>query len=152
MNWNLRSANCRTISVKYSLLTNSMGAASKSCRQSRVSTSTRCSRASVTRCFICASACRAFTTSLLTSEETQHEKENDLDGASGDSGGGDFHHHWWRSGDAFVELESAGVVRMAANYLLAGSRTVRSLPDSVRRPGYACAWLPSLQFSMANGR
>src|SRR6266705_3135894 len=68
---------------------------------------------------------------------------------TGDRG---FHLDWWRSGDAFVELESAGVVRMAANYLLAGSRTVRSLPDSVRRPWYACAWLSSLQFSEANGR
>ena len=59
---------------------------------------------------------------------------------------------WRRSGDAFVELESAGVVRMAANYLLAGSRTAGSLPDSVRRLWYACAWLSSLQFSAANGR
>src|SRR5437879_11924271 len=115
MIWYVRASNCLSISVKYSLLKTSMGAASKSCRPSRVSTSTRCSRGSVTRCFICASACRAFTTSLLTSEETQHEKENDLDGASGDSGGGDFHHHWWRSGDEFVELESDGVVWMAAS-------------------------------------
>src|SRR5438477_87773 len=46
------------------------------------------------------------------------------------------------------ELEVAGGVRMAANYLLAGHRTVRSLPDSVRRPGYAC--LSSLQDAAAN--
>src|SRR6266566_5082563 len=75
-----------------------------------------------------------------------------MDFSGGATGNGDFHLDWWRSGDAFVELESAGVVRMAANYLLAGSRTVRSLPDSVRRPGYACAWPSSLKFSEANGR
>src|SRR6266403_1673536 len=48
------------------------------------------------------------------------------------------------------ELEPAGGVRLAANYLLAGHRTVRSLPDSVRRPGYAC--LSSLQYAAANKR
>src|SRR6266852_3103354 len=100
MSWNLRSTNCPTSNVKYSSLTNWKGVASKSCRQPRASTSTRCSRASVTRCFICASVCRAFTTSLRTSEETQHENENDLDGAAGDSGADDFHYHWRRSGDA----------------------------------------------------
>src|SRR6267154_2158317 len=63
-----------------------------------------------------------------------------------------FHRDWWRSGDAFVELEPAGSVRLAANYLLAGDRTIRSLQDSVRRPGYVCARLSSLQFSAANGR
>src|SRR5437870_5464387 len=70
-------------------------------------------------------------------------------GSTGDRG---FHRDWWRSGDAFVELESAGVVWMAANYLLAGPRAVRSLPDSFRRPWYACAWLSSLQFLAARGR
>src|SRR5439155_21906473 len=73
-----------------------------------------------------------------------------MDFSGGITGNRGFHRDWWRSGDAFVELESAGVVRMAANYLLAGSRTVCSLQDSVRRPGYAC--LSSLQFSEANGR
>src|SRR5450432_1077860 len=70
-------------------------------------------------------------------------------GITGDRG---FHRDWWRSGDAFVELESASGVRVAANYLLAGYRTVRSLQDSVRRPRYAWARLSSLQFSAANGR
>src|SRR2546425_12575611 len=68
-------------------------------------------------------------------------------GITGDRG---FHRDWWRSGDRFVELEPAGGVRMAANYLLAGHRTVRSLPDSVRRPGYAC--LSSFQYAAANQR
>src|SRR5450432_313309 len=101
------------------------------------------------RCLICANDCRAFTTSLRMSEETQHEKENDLDGASGDSGNGDFHHHRRRGSNAFVELAGAGVVRNAANYLLAGSRTARSLPDSVRR--LWSWWLSSLQFARNDG-
>src|SRR5438132_4733665 len=67
--WNLRSTNCQTSSVKYSSRTKSKGAASKSCRQPRASTSTRCSRASATRYFICADDCRRFTTSLRRSEE-----------------------------------------------------------------------------------
>src|SRR5471032_2421123 len=65
-------------------------------------------------------------------------------GITGDHG---YHRDWWRSGDAFVELESAGGVRMAANYLLAGYRTVRSLQDSVRR---LWSWLSSLQCATAN--
>src|ERR1700686_1771265 len=65
-------------------------------------------------------------------------------GITGDRG---YRRDWWRSGDAFVELESAGGVRMAGNYLLAGYRTVRSLQDSVRR---LWSWLSSLECSTAN--
>jgi RNA polymerase sigma factor (sigma-70 family) len=60
----LELANCPMNSVKYSSLTNSKDAASKSCRQKPASASTPCSRASATRCFICANDCRAFTTIL----------------------------------------------------------------------------------------
>src|ERR1035438_9318819 len=37
------------------------------------------------------------------------------------------------SGAATVELAGADVVRVAANYLLAGSRVAGAVPDSVRR-------------------
>src|SRR5207244_13639910 len=55
-----------------------------------------------------------------------------------------------RTGYASGELESADVVRIAANYLLAGCRTAGSVPDSVRRRYWSL--LSSLQFSAANGR
>src|ERR1017187_1740247 len=64
----------------------------------------------------------------------------------------DFHRDWRRSRAASVELAAADVVRMAANYLLAGCRTAGSLPDSVRRRRLWWSWLSSLQFSAANGR
>ena len=70
--------------------------------------------------------------------------------APGDCGVRDVHLDRRRSGAASVELAAAGVVRMAANHLLAGSRTAGSLPDPVRR--LWSWWLPSLQFSAANGR
>src|SRR3981081_2866409 len=75
MSWNLRSMNCPMSSVKYSSLTNWRDAASKSCRRKVVLTQTPCFRASATRCFICASVCRAFTTSLRTSEGNRNMKE-----------------------------------------------------------------------------
>src|SRR5207247_6134715 len=64
---------------------------------------------------------------------TQHEKETDLDSTTGDHRDGGLHRNWRRTGDASVELAAADVVRMAANYLLAGCRTAGSVPDSVRR-------------------
>src|ERR1700730_12459240 len=69
---------------------------------------------------------------------------------SGPTGYRDFHRAWRRTRAAPVELAAADVVRMAANYLLAGSRTAGSLPDSVWRLWWS--WLSSLQFSAANGR
>src|ERR1700676_981947 len=68
----------------------------------------------------------------------------------GPAAGRDFHRDWRRSGAASMELAAAGVVRMAANYLLAGCRTAGSLPDSVWRQRWAR--LSSLQFSEANVR
>src|SRR6266568_7327412 len=54
-----------------------------------------------------------------------------------------------RSGDAFVELAAADAVRMAAHYVLAGSWTAGSVPDSVRRLGW---WFEWLQIPVAQGR
>ena len=61
----------------------------------------------------------------------------------------DFCRDWWRGRAASVELAAAGVVRMAANYFLAGCRVAGSLPDSVRRRQWPR--LSSLQLSPANG-
>src|SRR5271157_3365026 len=61
-----------------------------------------------------------------------------------------FHRDWRRIGEAPVELAAAGVVRMAANHVLAGPRTAASLPDSVRRPWRSWFWW--IQFSAANER
>src|SRR5450759_4668071 len=78
------------------------------------------------------------------------EKEMDFAGPTVPRGDGDFRRDWRRIGDAVVELAAAAVVRMAANHLLAGSRTAGSVPDPVWRPGQF--WLSRLQFPAANGR
>src|ERR1019366_578216 len=80
---------------------------------------------------------------------TQHEKEMDL--FCGPTDARAFHRDWRRSCTATVELAGADVVRMAANHLLAGSRTAGSVPDSVRRLWRGRRWL-SLQISTAHGR
>src|ERR1035438_8049921 len=74
----------------------------------------------------------------------------DFPGSAGDSGDAAIYRHRRRNSAATVELAATGVVRMAANYLLAGSRTAGSLPDSVRRLWWS--WLSSLQFPAGNGR
>src|SRR6266480_4849951 len=69
----------------------------------------------------------------------------DLDRSAGDFGDGIVHRHRRRNCDAFVELAAAGVVRMAANHVLAGAGTAASLPDSVRRPW--CSWFSSFEYA-----
>src|ERR1700722_6554351 len=68
----------------------------------------------------------------------------------GPAAGRHFYRYWRRSSAASMELTAAGVVRMAANYLLAGRRTAGSLPDSLRRQRRGR--VSSLQFSEANVR
>src|SRR6266496_6051007 len=107
------------------------------------------------RCFICANDCKTFTTSLQISEEPKDERETDEtdetddNSATGDPGDGDLHLYRRRSGYAFVELAGANVIRVAANYLLAGDRIAGSLPNSVRRLWPWWRW--ASQFASANG-
>src|SRR6266699_1807907 len=78
----------------------------------------------------------------------------DLDRSAGNPRDCAVYLHWRRNCTATVESAAADVVRMAANNVLAGSRTDRSLPDLVRGPWYS--WLSSFQYafqcSAANGR
>src|ERR1039457_1192441 len=55
-----------------------------------------------------------------------------MDLCCGSAGGGAFRLDWRRRGGASVGLAIAVAVRLAASYLLAGSRAACPLPDSVR--------------------
>src|SRR5258706_3829176 len=66
-------------------------------------------------------------------QQTEEIEETDLDSSSGDRGDGGLHRDWRKRRYASVELAGAGVVRIAAGYLLAGYRTAGSLPNSFRR-------------------
>src|SRR5271169_2232819 len=150
LSWLSRSGTSPTNSAKCSSLTSWRGAASKSCRQKAASTSIPCSRASATRCFVCANGSRAFTTSSRRGEGTRYEKETDLLDPAG--------HRWIRTlhrdrrpgGDAPVELAAAHDLRLAADHLLAGARTPGSLPDPLRRPRWRRRLSP--RHAAANGR
>src|SRR5215472_4837901 len=84
-------------------------------------------------CCICASGSAASTTSLGKGGR-EHEKKVDLDRPGGVPRNHPIHLPWRRAREVSLELAPAGVVWMAADYLLAGARTAASLPDSVRRP------------------
>src|SRR5271166_6262241 len=73
----------------------------------------------------------------------------DLDCFSGAGGNRAFHFHWRRTGDASLELAAAVVVRMAANYLLAGGGIAGAVPDSVRRRRWAR--VSSIELPAADG-
>src|SRR5207253_636443 len=62
-------------------------------------------------------------------------KKVDLASSSGDRRNHPIYFHWRRARNASLELAATATVRLAPNYLLAGARTVASLPDSVRRLG-----------------
>src|SRR5580692_12430440 len=73
----------------------------------------------------------------------------DFSGPTSNTGDPAFHLDWWGTRHASLELAAADVVRMAANYLLAGCRIAGSMPDSVRRLEWWQSW-PSLQYAATN--
>jgi RNA polymerase sigma factor (sigma-70 family) len=92
----------------------------------------------------------AFTTNLRKHEGTEYEKENDFHGSAGDSGDAAIYLHRRRSSAASVELAAAAALRLAPDYVLAGSGNSGAVPDTVRR-----LWrprLPPLQLAAAHGR
>src|SRR5215471_14036115 len=98
-------------------------------------------------CCVCASGCKVSTTNLRKHEEPEHETEMDLPGSAGDAA-------IYRRGRchraAPVEFATAGAVRMARDYFLAGARDSGAVPSPFRRT-WRSGFL-SLQFPPPLGR